>query len=101
MFRRRELLDRDGELVDRGAQPFEAAAAGPKALEVALGTRRPGLGQRGERVSGEVVAQALGVVVSIAHGRTSDARSIPMPSARVTLIFSSPGRIRPFTVPSG
>ena len=57
--------------------------------------------QRPERVGGEVVAPLVAAVARSAHGSTPEGPSMPIRSASASLIFSSPSRIRPFTVPSG
>jgi glutamate synthase (NADPH/NADH) large chain len=74
--------------------------AGRSLTDAAFERRRVVAPQRPQRVGSEVVAQML-AIAPLAHGKTSDGPSIPIRSANVTRIFSSPRRILPFTVPSG
>ena len=84
-----------------GLSQRKPRAATLAVAEVALERRRLSLAQRAERVGGEVVATLRAALSLAAHGSTPDGPSIPIRSASVTLIFSRPRRMRPFTVPRG
>ena len=90
-------LDRGGQEVDGRVEPVEVLAALVATGEVALDLELLGRRERAQRVGGELVP----VFAMVAHGSASEASLMPIPSARSWRTFSSPSRIRPFTVPRG
>ena len=100
-LRRANRLDRGGQQVDGGLQPQQVLGAALTAGQVVLHGLRLGAVEGTQRVGGQVVAHVLVLELGPAHGNTSEASWIDIPSARLTRAFSRPSRIRPLTVPSG